>query len=565
MTSVTDGVELSPLAITAIEDALQVFAKALRATQLYLPNNPTRAHAIERARVAFVTVLTHVQPLELQIHDASFRWEDRVVYEDVDRGTEALPWLLYRDGLRSLTFHRGFDGRELEIVLDVLRRARSTASDEDDLVTMLWVADLQALEYTHVEVGGMSDLPTTSIDRDGVISRSGDQLPLAVPGSETPPPGEGEPPGILRMDDFDSTLYFLEPREVTYLADELKREYGEDQRSNALSVLFDIVESAPLLESQLEASRLVEQLLLEFLAVGDYQHVAVLLRESAAIVRKAAVDHSVLAVLGELPARLSDPTVMSQLLKALDEGARLPVASLLEGVFTELRPSALVPLVGWLGAAIASPARAAIERASLRLAGANASELARLLEHDDVAVVRGALRLSAQLATPAAVPGLARLLRGDDTKMRIDAVMALGDIGSAGALQALERSIDDTDREVRVATFRALTARKHAGALPKLAQSLRRKELRAADLGEKMALFEAYGTLCGDAGVPELDQLLNARGLWGAREPAELRACAARALGLINTAASSAALQRGADTKDLVVRSAVARALRGAS
>jgi HEAT repeat protein len=272
-----------------------------------------------------------------------------------------------------------------------------------------------------------------------------------------------------------------------------------------------------------------------------------------------------LSVLGELPARLSEPTVMSQLLQALDEGARTPVASLLEGVFSELRPSALVPLVGWLGTATASPVRAAIERASLRLAGANASELARLLEHTDVAVVRGALRLSAQLATPAAVPGLAKLLRGDDAKMRIDAVAALGDIGSTGALQALERGIDDVDREVRVATFRALTARKHAGALPKLAQALRRKELRVADLGEKMALFEAYGTLCGDAGVPELDQLLNARGLLGAREPAELRACAARALGLVNTAAANGALQRASDTKDVVVRSAVMRAMRGAA
>jgi hypothetical protein len=365
------------------------------------------------------------------------------------------------------------------------------------------------------------------------------------------------------MDDFDSTLYFLEPREVTYLSEELKREYAEDQRNNALGVLFDILESAPLVEAQAESARLVDQLLLEFLAVGDYQHVALLLRESAALVRKATIDASVLTVLSELPARLSDPTVMSQLLQALDEGARTPVASLLEGVFSELRPSALTPLVGWLGTATASPVRAAIERASLRLAGANASELARLLEHGDVAVVRGALRLCAQLASPAAVPGLAKLLRGDDAKMRIDAVSALGDIGSTGALQALERGIDDVDREVRVATFRALTARKHVGALPKLAQSLRRKELRVADLGEKMSLFEAYGTLCGDAGVPELDQLLNARGLLGAREPAELRACAARALGLINTSSSSAALQRAADTKDVVVRSAVMRAMRG--
>lgn len=565
MTTAVDEATLSPQAIAAIEDVLRTFAKALRATQLYLPNNPTRAQAIERAREAFAGVWRHVNPLELEIREAAFRWEGRVVYTDVERGTEGLPWLLYRDGLRSLSFQRGFEAADLDTLLAVLQRARGATTDEDDLVTMLWVADLTALEYQHVESDGVVDLPSIGTDRKGVATTGPGQEPLAVPGAETPPPGEGPPPGIVRVEDFDSTLYFLDQREVNYLHEELKREYVEDQRRLALMVLFDIIESPKSVDAQLEAVRIVDQLLLEFLSVGDYELVALALRESSAIVRKGTSDADVSAALAELPARLSEPSVMAQLLQALDESARTPVASLLEGVFAELRATALLPLVGWLGSAAASPARAAIERASLLLAGANVSELARLLEHTDAGVVRGALRIAAQLATPAAVPGLARLLRGDDAKLRVEAVAALGEIGSTNALQALERGIDDTDRDVRVATLRALTLRKHMGALPKLAQALRRKEIRAADLGEKMALFEAYGTICGDAGVGELDQLLNARGLLGAREPAEVRACAARALGLINTPAANAALQRAAETKDVVVRSAVARAMRGAA
>jgi HEAT repeat protein len=239
------------------------------------------------------------------------------------------------------------------------------------------------------------------------------------------------------------------------------------------------------------------------------------------------------------------------------------VASLLEGLFAELRPSALEPLVAWLGAAAASPARAAIERASLRLAGANTAELAKLLESPQEFVVRGALRLVGQLATPAAVPGLARLLRGPDVKLRAEAVTALSDIGSPSALQALERALEDADREVRVAAYRAIGVRKHTGALPRLLDAIRRKEIRAADLGEKMALFESFGSMCGDAGVAELDGILNARGLLGAKESPEMRACAARALGLIATRSAIAALQKSADTKDVVVRSAVARAMRG--
>ena len=229
----------------------------------------------------------------------------------------------------------------------------------------------------------------------------------------------------------------------------------------------------------------------------------------------------------------------------------------------ELRPSALEPLVAWLGMASASPARAAVERASARLASAHTAELAQLLEHANAFVVRGALRLAAQLATPAAVPALSRLLRGSDAKLRVEALNVLGEIASPAALQAVERGIDDSDRDVRVAAFRVIGSRLHTAALPRLRDAVRRKELRSADLSEKMALFEAYGSMCGDAGVTELDTLLNARGLLGARSSAELRACAARALGMVASPSAMAALQRAADTKEVVVRSAVARAMRG--
>lgn len=554
----------SPQAVAAIEDVLRAFAKALRAIQLYLPNNPIRAAAIEQVRAAFTNVWSVANPLEIQIKDASFEWEARTVYLDAERGTDGLPWLLYRDGLRSVRVHSGFETTDLDTLLTILHKARTALPDDDDLVTLLWVADLSTLEYRHVEHDAIGDMPVMSgSDRPGVAVFAAGVAPLAVPSAESLPPGHGPPPGMVRVEDFDSTLYFLDAREATYLQEELKREYGEDHRKLVLASLFDMIEAQVAVPEQLEALRTVDQLLVDFLTLGEYELVAFALREASATARRLAADERVMAALRDLPARLSEPAVMSQLLQALDESTRTPVASLLEGLFVELRASALQPLVAWLGTATASPARAAIERASTRLAGAHTSELAQLLGHENEFVVRGALRLAAQLATPAAVPGLARLLRGSDAKLRVEALNVLGEIASPAALQAVERGIEDGDRDVRVAALRVIAARSHTAALPRLLDAVRRKELRAADLSEKMALFEAFGSMCGDAGVSELDTLLNARGLLGAREPAELRACAARALGMVASPMASAALQRAADTKDVVVRSAVARAMRG--
>jgi hypothetical protein len=101
--------------------------------------------------------------------------------------------------------------------------------------------------------------------------------------------------------------------------------------------------------------------------------------------------------------------------------------------------------------------------------------------------------------------------------------------------------------------------------LPKLEAMVKGKAVRDADLSEKMAVFEAYGSLCGEAGVAGLDAMLNAKSLFGRREDSEMRACAAMALGRIKTSSAEAALRKSATEKDVVVRNAVSKALRGAA
>jgi HEAT repeat protein len=145
------------------------------------------------------------------------------------------------------------------------------------------------------------------------------------------------------------------------------------------------------------------------------------------------------------------------------------------------------------------------------------------------------------------------------------AVQALAEIGSPGALQALERAVEDESRDVRVAAARALASRGYRAALPRVEGVIKGRGVRDADLTEKMAFFELYGSLCGDAGVDYLDNVLNGKGFLGRREDAELRACAAMALGRVGTPAASAALRKAAQEKDVVVRNAVAKALRGGS
>jgi HEAT repeat protein len=173
-----------------------------------------------------------------------------------------------------------------------------------------------------------------------------------------------------------------------------------------------------------------------------------------------------------------------------------------------------------------------------------------------------AMRRAGELKTAAAVSPLAKVLQQPNIELRQIAAQTLSEIGSAGALRLLETALNDDDRDVRIAAVKALGVRGHRAALPRVEAVVRGKSVKGADLTEKMAYFEAYGALARDAGIPPLNKLLNLRSFWGRRATPELRACAARALGIIGSPDALEALRRATRDRDPMVRSAINRAMR---
>jgi HEAT repeat protein len=208
-----------------------------------------------------------------------------------------------------------------------------------------------------------------------------------------------------------------------------------------------------------------------------------------------------------------------------------------------------------------------LEGSAERLAQSNTTELVKLVKDPKQAVAREAIRRAGAMRAQAAVPSLGEVLAsGAERPLRAAAVTALTEIGTAGALSALEPALTDEDRDIRIATMRALTQRTHRPALAKVEAVVKGKAPTKADRTERLALFELYGTICGDGGVPYLDGMLNVKaGLFGAKGDPEMRACAAVALGKIATPAARAVLEKAVGEKDVIVRAAVTRALKGAA
>ena len=574
-----------PFDPTLVEEMLRQLDRTVRAHQLYMHNNPTYLKALENLRSSFKPVWEQTPSLTIQVTESQLTWSGCVVREEPEKASDSLPWTFFKDGVRELTLTPGFEGEELEWLLDIIPRVRKSLDHEDDLLTMLWEQEFTHLTYRYVDVSNDSGLPLDSEAtagrwpvtpgdlRDSAVNAIDEARAEAAADANAAAGGGGDgalkqspqTSGIVRMEDFDSTLYFLDAGEIEYLRREAQHEYASDLRRIVLDALFDIFELQGDILVRKEVAQNIEALTLHLLAGRQFANVAYLLGEIAVVLERARdVPNELRQKFAQLPDRLSEPHALSQLIEAMDEATMLPAREDLEGLFAQLRPAALGTVFLWLGRLRNAQLRPLLEGAADRLAQSNTADLVKLIGSDEPIVAHEAVKRSAALKSAAAVPSLAKVLIDGDRELRAAAVAALVEIGTAGALQGRERALDDSDRDVRLGAVRALAAKAYRPALARVTTMLKSRDLKDLDRTERVAVFELYGTLCGDGGVPYLDELLNPKGgLFSRKEDPDVRACAALALGRVATTKAQAALQKAAGEKDVIVRTAVNRALKG--
>jgi hypothetical protein len=542
-----------------VSELIQGMTKALRAFQMYLPNNPIYQRAIQNLRAAFVPIWAATDELVLSIAETELSWEGQVVYRQLNK-SESIAWTLFKDGMRALTLHKGAEEQELPRLLETINKARFlTAEAGDDLLTLLWAIEFECIKYRFVDFFGEGggDLPEASGTPGGTATAEERKAQIAAEAPKTK--------SVIDIEDVDSTLYFLDEQEITYLAGELAEEYKRDVRGSALNVLFDLMETQPEGGVRDEVLGVLEQLFPNLLNSRDFRSAAAILRESKLLKERAAnIRLEQTHRLDGFVIRLSEGAILGQLLQSLDESSSLGLDLDAAGVLKELRATALEPLVSWLPNLSSEPLRKMVEEVIDKLAISHPAELQRLLRIPDSPALTGIIAACGRLQLQTVVPAFTQVIGHSDPAVRLAAVNALGLLGTPGAMTLLDGALEDEDRQVRVAAVRALGLRGYKGALKRIESVVQGKSARQMDLTEKMAFFEAYGAIAGANGLKALSTILLQRGLLRMKEPPETRACAAMALGRIKTTEARELLQRAAADKELVVRNAVNRALRGA-
>ena len=543
--------------------------KAVRARRLYQANNPVFLSFVQTLRDALARLWGVTNSLSVTVEEHAFTWEEHSF--SVGEGRDNMAFLFYKDGIRYLTFLPTFED-EIDAFLDVMHKSRVLdQQSDDDMVTILWQKEFTAFQYSYVDalaeglyvpdaVPLRSAEPIEPEQIQADIAEEADfeteQAPTAIQ--------QGKPSvaASIRREDFEETLYFLEPSELAIIHEEVEKEWRRELKADVLAAMFDRLED-PMPDRQTEILRILRQLLPAYLGRGDLASASTILIELNGIVESANVlgpEQEQLA--RELFSELSEPAALSQLLRSLEEGAIDPSGVELGIFLRHLGPQALPLLLRATETTRVATLQGRLRVAVEQLGRAYPDRVIELIKSEDEIIAAGATNLAGQMALPSSAVAVVSLLGRPSIPLRRAAVDALIQIKSGTALDGLQRALEDDDREVRIAAARGLTTLRYQPARNRLETILEGNRLRDADLTEKIAFFEAYGAVANAESVVMLDRMLNGKNLLRQKQSPELRACAAMALGRVGSPASRAALQKAASEQNPMVRNAVMKAMR---
>jgi hypothetical protein len=511
-------------------------ATTARSFLLYDAHNEAVHRFIGLLLTSLQTVLETEQALALTLHPFEILFEGEPVYLNRDR-ERSLAFRLYRDGVRLLTFRRGFEWDELARLLEVLSiRYTGVNQREDDMVTLLWRARFRHLDVVAVEgVVPEDDEPEEMGDASAAIPEDVDlprpELPTPVGPSFTPVSEEAR----LRLLDEVSDAHLPEDclsllegvrvllrdavhpvrlRDVHHVFVEI-REFllgGDDLPAlkRYLTLLWQLAGEDP---PEWDAGR--QELLHDLLdSCGDRKAVRRLLRSVPADERK----------------------LRPELLEVLDRACPDPVAAVVDILQAQ-----------------EGPAVRAIARQILERYGAARLELLqqRFLQASGT-VASDLLRVIAGIGGPDAITFVARQSSHQDPAVQDEALWHLGNATYSGAvgrgLFDAFRWIGPTRRS-RVLGMIATTGDRRfidllAGYLEEKATELLPQE--AAEVGLVL------GRIGGDATLARWQPWLQAKGIFrkGIRTPLSLQVAAAMALAEIGTEDAFNALLDALDASD---------------
>jgi hypothetical protein len=522
-----------------VREVLSAFQKAIHTFRLYPQDHPYCADAIDEMVGAVQRFLERHGTLEVEIQRDGVAYRGTRLLEEQGRASD-LSFLLYPEGIRSLTFDHGLERRELHALVETLSGQDPTLISEPDLLGALWRRELTHINYlTHDQLS-----PAALRGKlDATLAPLAERI-LTLSGAfhTATPQGDAALEALLRADPR------LPPNHPTLLA--TRPELGGAHRAtpagqprqalldrlhdafegDLLGRSVDVVTWATSNEDEepdpIDVGFFLAGAVINVLWLGD------LARASDLLGRAEATG----ALHADLLQRLQTRDGLSLFVRALrprpdspppDEPARQAAMAYL----ARLGQGGLQPLVNLWGRLADEDVRRIVGTYLTSQVDTDPTAVVPLTEHTDPKIATEALALLTARAKQPRVRALLEQMAADAThpERQKAAREKLDEISGVADVRRLWEQLEGPDRDQRIAAagyLRAHAAQGGQGAFERLCALVEKREFMQRDQEELDAFLGALTELGGVRAVRVLQELSERRSLLARKETQRLSASA---------------------------------------
>lgn len=542
-------------------------ARTLKTCRLYDGNNPTVVKFREDLAASLRRALEETGEWSLRFTAEDVLLDDVSLYPAKSREDNlSLPF--FRDGVRGLTLKPGIAPAEVQKLLDCVLQVTGQSLTDDDLVTLLWEANLHHVDIDYVPAvdsgGGGAGGPAEGGE--------GELLPWPQPSAaDEPAPqvesaqmqsGEGDK-AAGRSDDWTTGQGVAEVEaeyeELAHLADtetfRFRQEYEAERNTSlvgstlALARAYLAAGATP--EDRQELGKFLPRLLRLAISNGAWREA----RDAVAMLNTCGWPEWSLEGFTQ---ELLQPIAISGTVQHVDVQAPGEVIAF-TALASELGDFGIDWLCQVLGESAQRGTRQLLAESIAQQCKDSPERLAPWLSDPRWYVVRNVVHILGWIGGPATAGLLQVAARHPELRVRTEVVGALGQLETRLARPILVQLLERADSRLFCAILHQLSAERDDQVSRLVFAYLQDPGFEQRPPEEQRAIYSTLGATSGDGLIADLEgELL--KGSWFARYDAH-RGQIARVLARIGTPLARQVLERNTASKRTAVRKACEDAL----
>lgn len=552
-----------PPEVKAASAWLGMFVRTLKTCRLYDAGNPTVVRFREELAAALPEHLNEAGSLRYRFTADTVTCQEQVIYTARTRD-DNLAFAFYRDGVRGLTISPGVASYEVEAIVDAVLSVTGQNLDGDDLVTLLWEANLRHVDVDYIPAEGEAGAEAAPGVEEGPL------LPWPTAGEESsasPAPGsadEVEARKHERSEDWAlgevteeveatfAELDFMAAQEAKRFLGEFEAERAVPPVAAALAIANACLYAGASDDDRRELARFLPRVMRNSIAAGSWAEA----RTALLLVRDTQSPEWSDETFAQ---EVLQPVSIARVVEKLDQQGPAAVSE-----FIALAHELGAPALDWLTLTL-SESQARMTRQLVAEAIAvrvqdDPSRLAPWLNDPRWYVVRNVVHILGWVGGAAVVPLLQSALRYHDPRILGEVVAALQGIELRLARPVLIKALEHADSKIFCAILQQLSTARDPATARYIAAYLAQDKFLQRPVEERRAIYAAIASTGSDEVVGELEEALNG-GNWFDRDQEVHRHAVARCLSRIATPRALAVLEAGAQSRRAPVRQACIAAM----